>query len=87
MKIRVFREQQKSSAKEQDLKHCVDPFKSRPLYGDTLYLRLHGVKGYTYDYRYSDEELESLAGWAEEKPTYFMFNNSNLVAATPRCEL
>ncbi|MEW6663885.1 MAG: DUF72 domain-containing protein [Thermodesulfobacteriota bacterium] len=61
-----------------DLTHAVDPFKNRPLYGDTLYLRLHGVRGYTYDYRYSDEELDRIAGWAGERPSYVMFNNSNM---------
>lgn len=62
-----------------DLVHCVDPFQAEPLHGRVLYLRLHGRGGYRY--RYSDAELEELAGkldrWrnGDSKPAYVMFNN------------
>jgi uncharacterized protein YecE (DUF72 family) len=57
-----------------DLIHCVDPFKDKPLHGDFLYFRLHGIGG--YDYRYTDEELARLVEWVGRKPAYFMFNNT-----------
>ncbi len=56
-----------------DLLHIVDPFKSKAVYGSTQYFRLHGRGGYWY--RYSQEELLQLKEWAEEKPTWVMFNN------------
>jgi uncharacterized protein YecE (DUF72 family) len=45
---------------ESRLIHCVDPFKSDPVYGDGLYWRLHGRSGYRYStpkktWRNSDE--------------------------------
>ncbi len=60
-----------------DLIHCVDPFLSDPVYGETVYWRLHGRTGYRY--RYTDEDLAELrlklgaqsAGGAR----YILFNN------------
>jgi uncharacterized protein YecE (DUF72 family) len=54
--------------------HCVDPFRQDKLYGDIQYFRLHGLTGYAY--RYTDEELLRLRGWAEKKATYVLFNNN-----------
>jgi uncharacterized protein YecE (DUF72 family) len=59
---------------EFELIHCVDPLKNQPVYGDFQYFRLHGITG--YDYRYSDAELDQIHRWAEQKPSYVMFNNT-----------
>jgi len=59
---------------ELDLIHCVDPFKNRPLCGGFQYIRLHGITGFAY--RYTDEDLERLKGWAEKKPSSVLFNNN-----------
>jgi uncharacterized protein YecE (DUF72 family) len=67
-----------------DLVHCVDPFKDRPLYGGVQYFRLHGRDGYTYDYRYSDEELRQIREWAREKPSFVLFNNVHMKADAAR---
>ena len=40
---------------ENNLIHCVDPFKYDPVFEDALYWRLHGKTGYRY--RYTDEDL------------------------------
>jgi uncharacterized protein YecE (DUF72 family) len=61
-----------------NLIHCVDPFKSDPLFGDSLYWRLHGRTGYRY--RYTDEDLIELATRLHARgrlpgPHYIMFNN------------
>lgn len=61
-----------------DLVHCVDPFKTDPVYGDALYWRLHGRTGYRY--RYSDEDLAELQTKLRSQshqpgPNYVMFNN------------
>jgi len=63
---------------ESNLIHCVDPFKSEPVFGDTLYWRLHGRTGYRY--RYTDEDLMELRARLNAranpgKPNYIMFNN------------
>ncbi len=56
-----------------DLVHCTDPFQAEPVYGDPLYLRLHGIGGYRY--RYSDAELLRLRDAVRERRAYVMFNN------------
>ena len=61
-----------------NLVHCVDPFQSDPVYGNSLYWRLHGLSGYRY--RYTDEDLKSLAAKLEAHvqgtgPHYVLFNN------------
>ena len=63
---------------ENNLIHCVDPFKADPMHGDVLYWRLHGRTGYRY--RYTDEDLTELDAklrdWAHMiGPNYVMFNN------------
>jgi uncharacterized protein YecE (DUF72 family) len=63
---------------ENNLIHCVDPFKSDPVSGDTLYWRLHGKTG--YHYRYTDEDLIELDARLHARahllgPNYIMFNN------------
>lgn len=59
---------------ELELTHCVDPFKNRPVFGDIYYFRLHGITGYSY--RFTDDDLARLKQWAEEKPSYLLFNNN-----------
>lgn len=61
---------------ELQLIHCVDPFKNRPQYGEFQYFRLHGISGYYY--QYTDEDLQHLAMWVQEKPTYVFFNNNSM---------
>ncbi len=60
---------------ELDLLDCVDPFNRRPETKATAYFRLHG-RG-SYDYRYTDEELDHLAdltlGFDE---SWVIFNNT-----------
>ena len=63
---------------ENNLIHCVDPFQSNPVFGDTLYWRLHGKAGYRY--QYTDEDLAELDarlhdGAHAPGPNYVMFNN------------
>jgi uncharacterized protein YecE (DUF72 family) len=62
-----------------DLIHCVDPFVTESVYGNEIYWRLHGRKGYSY--RYSDEELTALGEKLKQHeagatgPAYVLFNN------------
>lgn len=60
---------------ELNLIHCVDPFLLKPVWGEVLYLRLHGGKGYRH--KYTVEELKSLLQWIKDtsKETYLLFNN------------
>lgn len=63
---------------ENNLIHCVDPFKGDPVYGDAIYWRLHGRSG--YHYRYTDEDLAELKAKLRKRarlkgPNYVMFNN------------
>ncbi|MET1125113.1 MAG: DUF72 domain-containing protein [Archaeoglobaceae archaeon] len=60
---------------ELDLVHVVDPFVEEQLYGDIIYYRLHGEKGYRH--KYSDEELERLRDMCV-KEGYVMFNNVHM---------
>jgi uncharacterized protein YecE (DUF72 family) len=64
--------------RELELIHCVDPFKAQPLYGDLIYLRLHGKTGYRYQYNLDD--LEWLLSHYEKvnKPVYILFNNISM---------
>jgi uncharacterized protein YecE (DUF72 family) len=59
-----------------DLIHCVDPFKSRTVYGELQYFRLHGITG--YDYSYKDEDLMKLSRWVKGKPSHVLFNNKGM---------
>lgn len=56
-----------------DVGDCVDPFLRNSLYGDFIYFRLHGGKGYRK--KYSKEELSGLKGKVSERSGYIMFNN------------
>jgi uncharacterized protein YecE (DUF72 family) len=63
---------------ENGVVHCVDPFQSDPVYGNSLYWRLHGKSGYRY--RYTDEDLIMLGAKLEgyspvPGPNYILFNN------------
>ena len=63
---------------ENDLVHCVDPFERAPVYGDSIYWRLHGRAGYRY--RYTDEDLTELEAKLQAFKSmpgahYIMFNN------------
>lgn len=63
---------------ENQLVHCVDPFQSLPVYGDSLYWRLHGKSGYRY--RYTDDDLTMLKAKLQAHarvpgPNYVLFNN------------
>ena len=63
---------------QSNLVHCVDPFESDPVYGTSLYWRLHGRSGYRY--RYTDEDLTFLAAKLQAQvqatgPHYVFFNN------------
>ena len=63
---------------DNNLIHCVDPFQSSPVFGNTLYWRLHGKTGYRYDY--TDEDLAELGAMLHARahvpgPSYVMFNN------------
>lgn len=71
-------EEIKALCQELNLSHCVDPFKAKSIWGEIVYLRLHGRDGYTY--KYSDEELLTLAKLIkdEERTVYVMFNNTNM---------
>ncbi len=55
--------------------HVVDPFKSKKLYGEFGYYRLHGLTG--YNYKFTDEELLKLRKIAK-KEDYVMFNNTHM---------
>ncbi len=63
---------------ENRLIHCVDPFDSKPAFGDIAYWRLHGKTG--YGYQYTDEDLAELEAMLHARahlpgPNYVMFNN------------
>lgn len=63
---------------ELELVHCVDPFQAEPVTAGLRYFRLHGIGGYRY--RYTDSDLEKLAGLARgEEALYFMFNNASML--------
>jgi uncharacterized protein YecE (DUF72 family) len=56
----------------------VDPFQSLPVYGSTLYWRLHGRSGYRY--RYTEEDLGELRSKLDASAVvpgrnFVMFNN------------
>lgn len=63
---------------ENSLIHCVDPFQSDAVFGESLYWRLHGKTGYRY--QYTDEDLVELGARLQARtdlpgPNYVMFNN------------
>lgn len=57
--------------------HCVDPFKNESYYGEPKYYRLHGMKGYNYDY--SVEELQKLLKICKGREVYCLFNNTQML--------
>mgnify|MGYP000052908749 CR=1 FL=1 len=64
--------------KEKGIVHCVDPFKDKDWgTGDFHYYRLHGINGYNYSYKYTDDDLRYLVRIISscEKDVYVMFNN------------
>jgi uncharacterized protein YecE (DUF72 family) len=65
----------KGLCQELNLIHCVDPFLLKPVWGEILYLRLHGGRGYRH--KYTVEELSSLLQWIKKasQETYLLFNN------------
>jgi uncharacterized protein YecE (DUF72 family) len=67
--------------------HCVDPFKDRPWgTGDFYYFRLHGIDGYNYSYKYTDEDLRRLIEIVSglEKKVYVLFNNKYMYEDSKR---
>ncbi|MFQ5951825.1 MAG: DUF72 domain-containing protein [Candidatus Omnitrophota bacterium] len=74
-----------------DLIHCVDPFQSKPLYGNIRYFRLHGIGAYRY--KYKGWELKQLQEFCESesilvkrKPIYVLFNNTHMFEDAARFE-
>lgn len=70
---------------ENDLVHCVDPFRNQPLVfgrSNTAYFRLHGFgKPSMYNYDFSLQELDNLRGMVDTlsksvKNIYILFNNA-----------
>jgi uncharacterized protein YecE (DUF72 family) len=65
--------------RELDLVHAVDPFKRAPVTAGLAYFRLHGIDGYDYHYRYSDDDLarleEACRPFAE---SYVLFNTASM---------
>jgi uncharacterized protein YecE (DUF72 family) len=59
--------------RELNLLHCVDPLIQSPLWGEPLYLRLHGGPGYRH--RYTPDELERLKDMVSGREAYVLFNN------------
>jgi uncharacterized protein YecE (DUF72 family) len=66
-----------SLCRELNLIHVVDPFLSRSVTTDLIYLRLHGGKDFKHVF--SDEELQTVARLIPaDKPAYILFNNINM---------
>ncbi len=64
---------------ELKLIHAVDPFLARPVGRGLRYFRLHGLPAYHYRHRYSDQELETLAGLLNGAwPNLVLFNNAHM---------
>jgi uncharacterized protein YecE (DUF72 family) len=66
---------------ELNLWHAVDPFQSRTVTPDKIYYRLHGKKGWRYEY--DDSELHELAAMLPISSTidaaYVFFNNVRMI--------
>ncbi|MFB6261040.1 MAG: DUF72 domain-containing protein [Thiohalorhabdaceae bacterium] len=64
---------------ELDLIHAVDPFLRAPVGEGPGYFRLHGRPAYNYRYRYSDDDLQRLAGWLQQRRSArVLFNNDTM---------
>jgi uncharacterized protein YecE (DUF72 family) len=75
-----------SLCRELNLVHVVDPFLSRPVTTDLIYLRLHGGKDFKHVF--SDEELRKVAQLIPaDKPAYVMFNNIKMWEDARRFQL
>lgn len=76
----------RSLCRELNLIHVVDPFLSRSVTTDFIYLRLHGGKGFKHVF--SDEELRMVAGLIPAgTPGYVMFNNISMWEDARRFQL
>ena len=65
----------KKICEELDIIHCVNPFKSKSVYGTPKYFRLHGRNGYRYDYSHEElQELKEMCG----SNSYCLFNNTEM---------
>ncbi len=60
-----------------DLRHVVDPFKTRTATPDRIYYRLHGIGGWRYEYE--QDELEELAAMMPTDGESFVFFNNRLM--------
>jgi uncharacterized protein YecE (DUF72 family) len=75
-----------SLCNELKLVHVVDPFLSRSVTPDFVYLRLHGGKDFKHIF--SDAELQTVARLIPaDKPAYVMFNNINMWDDSRRFQL
>ncbi len=73
----------KNLCQELDLIHCVDPLKSKSVFGKMKYYRLHGMTGYRY--KYSDSELRRLVDICiSAQSCYCMFNNTEMLSDAQR---
>ncbi len=70
----------RSVCEKLELVHCVDPFVSKPSYGEIAYFRLHGAHKRMYRHKYSDEELRWLKDFCDslKKEVYVLFNNVHM---------
>jgi uncharacterized protein YecE (DUF72 family) len=59
--------------RELGLLHCVDPLVQSPLWGEPLYLRLHGGPGYRH--RHTPEELRHVKDLLGGREAFVLFNN------------
>lgn len=63
---------------ELDLVHGVDPFQAEPVTEGLAYFRLHGIKGYRYNY--TDENLQQLKETcSQHEDVYCLFNNISML--------
>lgn len=67
------KEEIKNICKELNLIHIVDPFQNDEVWGDIIYFRLHGIRGYKY--KYTGRDLAKLKTKVQGKKGYVMFNN------------
>lgn len=75
-----------SLCRELNLVHVVDPFLSRSVTEEFIYLRLHGGKDFKHNF--SDEELQTVARLISTgKAAYVMFNNINMWEDARRFQL
>ena len=67
----------KKICEQMDLRHVVDPLKSRTATPERCYFRLHGVTGWRY--KYEEGELEELAALLPRNSlSYVFFNNIHM---------